>query len=233
MKKIRIGNDVKLRIQLSYNGDYANIQNAKAFFVNATLKEKLEAEYKKRNRFVGRFPIEPFLNEFKPSAYNINSVGYPRYNVMVFNNYSGFGVNPDWKNAFPLKEMNITEYRAEIVHTSTPTVIEVLFPSDAQLYPGVYQLVIVAQIHEPGYKNNVRTITTNYNGLFELVTDSEDADVEERALIEINNESSEEPLQDIYAVAGSYNNNNIQIRRNDGGIINVDVTVPEWYENDN
>jgi hypothetical protein len=30
--------------------------------------------------------------------------------------------------------------------------------------------------------------------LFELVTDSEDADVEEKALIEINNESSEEPL---------------------------------------
>jgi hypothetical protein len=33
----------------------------------------------------------------------------------------------------------------------------------------------VAKVVDPGYKNNERIITTNYNNIFELVNDSEDA----------------------------------------------------------
>ena len=68
--KIRIGNDVKLQVNLSLGEgvDYTNIQSMRAIFVNATLKEKLEKEYIKKNRFIGRFPIEPFVDESTPTS---------------------------------------------------------------------------------------------------------------------------------------------------------------------
>ena len=232
--KIRIGNDVSLRIQIKLGDstDYANIQSAQAFFVNTTLKDKLEAEYKNKNRFIGRFPIEPFVNEFQPTPYNINSLGYPKYHTYVFNEYKGFGVQPEWENCFPIKEVNITEYRAEIQHTNTPSVIQVLFPAEAQLYTGKYKLVIVARVYDPGYKNQVRTITTDYNNLFELVDNIDDADVNEASLIEITNTSETDELQDVYVVSGQYNDDFINIRRNDGGVIHVDISpVSSWYEN--
>ena len=85
--KIRIGNDVKLQVSLSLGEgvDYTNIQSMRAVFVNTTLKEKLEKEYIKKNRFIGRFPIEPFVDEYTPNAYCINSNGNPRYHVRVYN----------------------------------------------------------------------------------------------------------------------------------------------------
>ena len=107
--KIRLGNDIRLKVQLTYGEeDYANIQSAQAFFINTTLKNKLKEEYKKKNRFIGRFPIEPFVNEFEPSAYNINSAGYPRYRAFVSNRYNGFGVKPCWKEDAPVKDSDIT-----------------------------------------------------------------------------------------------------------------------------
>jgi hypothetical protein len=36
---------------------------------------------------IGRFPIEPNLDEFKSTAYNINSAGIPRYYAVVTNSY--------------------------------------------------------------------------------------------------------------------------------------------------
>jgi hypothetical protein len=82
--KIRIGNDISLKIQLTFgDSSSANVLSAEAFFVNTTLKNKLEREYKKKNRFIGRFPIEPFTNEFEPSEYCINSTGFPKYKAFV------------------------------------------------------------------------------------------------------------------------------------------------------
>jgi hypothetical protein len=64
--KVRIGNDIRLQVQLTCGElrDTVNILSVKAVFVNKTLKEALRKEYKKKNRFMHRFPIEPFTNEF-------------------------------------------------------------------------------------------------------------------------------------------------------------------------
>ncbi len=232
--KVMIGNDIRLKIQLGYaDGTKANIFNARAFFINSTLKEKIEKEYKKKLRFFGRFPIEPFTNEFDPSAYNINSTGYARYNVPVFNRYNGFGVYPDWKNCFPIKDVDITKYEGKVIKTSDSEVIIVDFPANAQKFEGNYELVITAEIYDSGYETHSRIVTANYENLFELVSNSRDADVDSAVQIEINNSSDSQQKQDIYLVSGSYTDNDIKLVRNDGRQIHVDVSpITGWYEGD-
>jgi len=234
--KIRIGNDVQLNIQLALGEteDRANIKSLRAIFVNTTLKDKLEAEYKKHNRFIGRFPIEPFVNEFEPNEYCINSTGYSRYNVAVYNQYRGFGLKPDWKNCFPIKQMPITEYYAEISHTQNPNTVSVLFPGEAQLYEGNYELIVIAKIYQPGYKNNTRTVSTNYKNIFELVKDSQQDGVDNPVRIELTNVDSQDVVGDVYVVSGSFSNNAIKLKRNDLGVVNIDVEpiMAGWYEDD-
>jgi len=43
--KVLIGNDIRVKVQLSFNGVPANILSAKAMFVNKTMKDKLVKEY--------------------------------------------------------------------------------------------------------------------------------------------------------------------------------------------
>jgi hypothetical protein len=44
------------------------------------------------------------------------------------------------------------------------------------LYLGKYKLVIIAKMYNPGYKNNIRTVTLDYNDVFKLVDNSANAD---------------------------------------------------------
>ena len=234
--KVRIGNDIRLKVQLKYKEDdqdvFAQILSAEAFFINTTLKKKLEDEYKKKNRFIGRFPIEPFVNEFEPSAYNINSGGFPRYRAFVANSYNGFGYHPNWKECAPIKDMDITTYRSQIERTSDPSVVIVTFPASAQLYEGEYELVIRGKVYDPGYSRNERTVTADLKQLFTLVSSQEEA-IDNPVEIDINNIDETESLQDVYVVAGQYSNNSIKLSRNDLGSINIDVTpISGWYEGD-
>ena len=147
--KIRIGNDIRLKIQLTFgDSSSANVLSAEAFFVNTTLKNKLEQEYKKNNRFIGRFPIEPFTNEFEPSEYCINSTGFPKYKAFVMNSYNGIGLRPNWKNVAPIKEMEYTVYRTGISRTVDPSIVVVTLPASAQLYEGEYELVVTAKVFD-------------------------------------------------------------------------------------
>lgn len=85
---------------------------------------------------------------------------------------------------------------------------------------------------DPGYKNNLRTITINYNNVFEIVKDSKDA-TDSPVQIEINNDSNLNQLQDVYVVSGQYSDNDVRLRRNDNSVINVDVSpITSWYEGD-
>lgn len=229
--KIRLGNDIRLKIQLPTNGSLASILSARAFFVNTTLKEKLEKEYIKKNRFIGRFPIEPFVDEYQPTAYNINCSGYPKYRAFVHNEYKGFGVNPNWKESMPIRDVNITIYESAIERTSDPGTIIVTFPAIAQKYEGDYELVITAQIYDKGYANNSRTVTINTKHVFELVSDTElEEGINNPVHIEINSPESESDDDDIYIIAGRYSNNNVTLVRNDGGSINVDISpISGWY----
>lgn len=230
--KVLIGNDIRVKVQLSFNGVPANILSAKAMFVNKTMKDKLVKEYQKKNRFIGRFPIEPFVDEYTPNAYCINSNGNPRYHVRVYNQYNGFGVKPNWDKCLPIGEMPVLEYQAEVMHTQDPQIVKVLFPAEVQKYLGMYDLVIVANVYEPGFKGNIRTITVDLKNAFELVSSSSEADINDPVQIEINNTSDTEPQQDIYIVSGQYSNNNIQLRRNDNGVVSFDIQPVNWYEGD-
>lgn len=213
--------------------EYANICTARAYFLNTTLDEQLKEQYKRKNRFIGRFPIEPFVDEFEPSEYNINSIGHPKYKATAINEYNGFGVYPNWKKVFPFSDENITKYSSAVERTSDPRTIIVTFPAEAQLNVGEYKLVIVAQVYMPGYKHNVKTITTDYNKLFELVSNTEDADVDGSVEIELNNSQDSEAQQDIYVISGTYDDGNIKVRRNDNHVVNIDVTpITDWYEGD-
>lgn len=232
--KIRKGNDIRLKIQLKLNEseDFANIQSMRAIFVNTTLKEKFEKEFIKKNRFIGRFPIEPFVKEFEPCRYNINSTGYGIYRIFAHNEYCGFGLHPNWKKCMPIRDINVTRYFAPVISTTDPRVKMVDFPAEAQLYDGVYQLIVVAKIADAGYNAAERTVTVNYNNVFELVSDSEDA-TNSAVQLEINNESNVEPLQDVYVIAGGYNNGSIHLNRNDATIVDIDVSpITDWYEGD-
>ena len=231
--KVRIGNDIRLQVQLNYGQaqDPVNILSLKAVFVNKTLEKQFIKEYKKKNRFMYRFPIEPFTNEFQSTAYNLNSSGNPRYRAYVMNQYSGFGVYPDWSKQRLLKKMNITEYTSEVQRTSDASSIIATFPASAQLYTGQYDLIVIAQVEDPGYKNNVRTATIDYKNVFELVKTTEESDVEEAVHITIDNNTDSSPRQDYYVVSGSYNNNEILLRRNDNAVIHVDIDpISGWYE---
>lgn len=96
----------------------------------------------------------------------------------------------------------------------------------------MYDLVIVANVYEPGFKGNIRTITVDLKNAFELVSSSSEADINDPVQIEINNTSDTEPQQDIYIVSGSYSDNNIRLRRNDNGVVSFDIQPVNWYEGD-
>lgn len=237
-KKIRLGNDIRLKIQLALtkSTDYVNIQSLRAIFVNRTLKDKLKAEYKNKNRFIGRFPIEPFVDEYEPTKHDINCSGLPRYRAFVVNQYNGFGLHPDWKKCCPVREMPITEYQSEVTHTADRRVVSLLFPAEAQLYTGVYDLIVIARIIDPRFKNNVRTVTADYKGIFELVKDSE-AGIDSPIQIEIDNNNDpddpngEYPSEDVYVISGSYSDDNIQLKRTDKGVVDIDISpITSWYE---
>lgn len=65
-------------------------------------------------------------------------------------------------------------FLAPVEATETKNKVKVFFPAQAQLYTGTYKLVIVAKIFEPGYsKDNIRTITVDYENVFTLVSRTE------------------------------------------------------------
>jgi len=240
--KIRIGNDIRLKIQLPLKNESGEQQptqilSARAFFINSTLEKELKDKYIKKNRFIGRFPIEPFVNEFEPTKHNINCSGYPKYHAYVHNEYKGFGVYPNWKECFPFKDVNLTRYESDIEYTGDRDKIIVSFPAAAQRFPGKYSLVVVGEIYDAGYKGNKRTVTVNATDLFEIVSTTEEQDnegqtiMDNSALIEINNVDSDLVSSDIYVVSGRYSNNNINLGRSDNAIVAVDISsATGWYE---
>ena len=229
--KVLIGNDIRVKVQLSFNGVPANILSAKAMFVNKTMKDKLVKEYQKKNRFIGRFPIEPFVNEFEPNEYNINSCGmYPKYKAYVVNRYNGFGVRPNWKNCAPIKEVDASEYCSKISFTTDNKTIIATFPGVAQRYVGVYDMIVVARVLDNNYECNSRTVTARLNNVFELVEDPDEA-VDNPVQINIIDSEDTPTVQDVYVINGSYNDGNIRLSRNDSETVDINISeITSWYE---
>lgn len=231
-KKVKIGNDVRFKIQLSFGEDSANILSMQAFFINTTMRDEIKKEYGRINKFIGRFPVEPFKKEYEPNEYNINSCGKAQYYFASANMYNGYGVYPNWDKPDMNRMMSACIYKSEVERTADPKVVVVTYPSEAQVYEGKYELAVVAKIYDPTYKNNTRTVSASFPGLFELVKEQEYA-IDNPVQIDIVNTDDQETPVDVYTIAGKYNNDAIHINRNDSGVIDIDVSpVTRWFEGD-
>lgn len=180
--KIRIGNDIKLLVTLisSTTIDSINIKSLEAYVINASKEHEAAENLKNKTRFVSRFPVEPYVDAFCSTAYDIKSSGYPTWRAYpqnyIYGSYAGFGPNPYWPGKFkPVPMHNLTEFKAPVKSTAQNNVVEVFFPAEAQLFTGDYNIVIVAKIYESGYSyNNLRTVTMDYENIFTLVNTSEE-----------------------------------------------------------
>lgn len=232
-KKVKIGNDVRFKIQLSLGEEAANILGAEAFFTNTTMKKAIEDEYGRINKFIGRFPIEPFKKEYEPTHYNINSCGpNTRYYAAAANMYKGFGLHPEWERPNIDRMIAQCTYKCEVEFTQDPKVVIVTFPAEAQVFEGKYELTVAARVYDDRYKNNTRTVNATFSNLFELV-DSQLEAVDNPVQIELMNLDDSDSVKDVYVVAGKYDNNSIKVSRNDSGVVDIDVSpITQWYEGD-
>ena len=98
------------------------IRSVKAILINTTKQDEQIADLKNKSRFIGRFPIDPWMDAFRPNPYDIRCSGYYSWRV---NPYCGFGLHPCWdalrKKAIPSIP---TEYRAQVLATKKQNVVE-------------------------------------------------------------------------------------------------------------
>lgn len=164
----------------SKSGSRISIRSVKAIFVNATRKKQYEDDIKKKTRFISRFPIEPIVDAFHATPYDICVSGYPTWRAYPrrhgFLPYHGFGVYPEWGGIYkPLPIINDIEYRANVAATEHQNVVEVSFPAEHQLHTGVYNLILVVKVYAPGFNNkNLKTITIDLPAVIELVKTSKE-----------------------------------------------------------
>lgn len=180
IKRIRIGNDIRLRINLlNMKGiDTINIKSIKVYIINTSREKEKADKIANCTKFISRFPCEPHHPAFEPSAYDLNLAGLPRYYAYPEHHchyfYHGFGLHPDWSHIYPVENCtNDTEFIAPVQATEYKDRVDAYFPANNQLYCGVYKIVVVARIYQPGYGlDNLKTITMDYNNIFRLVDDS-------------------------------------------------------------
>ena len=98
MKKIRIGNDIRLAVDLRKQveenlDDTLAVRQVSAYLVNTTKVAEYEAKLNARPIFLGRFPREPFSHEYSTTPWCLCGCGMPTYNTFPVNAgaYSGFG----------------------------------------------------------------------------------------------------------------------------------------------
>lgn len=238
IKRIRIGNDIRLRINLlNMKGiDTINIKSIKVYIINTSREKEKADKIANCTKFISRFPCEPHHPAFEPSAYDLNLAGLPRYYAYPEHHchyfYHGFGPHPDWSHIYPVENCtNDTEFIAPVQATEYKDQVDAYFPANSQLYCGVYKIVVVARIYQPGYGlDNLRTITMDYNNIFRLVDDStgtnSDVTIEIGAATNITTD-------DKYIQFGVYNrqNNNIELYMSDNTVVNVDLSDEfGWYE---
>lgn len=238
-------------IDFKPNGKPVSIVSVKAVLVNNTRKEELkhlrrehEARMhkmemdrfdalRKHSRFIARFPIEPAMECFNATPYDICGCGYPTYRAYprayLFAPYHGFGVNPRWEGiykplfpypAFPPKPYvpesargdlkDDSKYVATVAATNRPNIVEVIFPAHHQYHPGVYSLLITAKLYCPGFnETNTKTVTLDIPNIFELVPTTEqgvdgDVTINVRNIRDIlSQDTFETTVDDIYTEEGS------------------------------
>ena len=206
MKKIRIGNDIRLAVDLRKQltnsaqegeevNDSINVRQVSAYLINTTKLAEYKQKAKNRSNFIGRFPREPFSHDYQTTAWCLCGCGKPTWNAYPTNAgevYSGFGTQP-YKGLAELKKLSKSiQYNAKCSATNQQSVILVDFPAEDQLYKGVYTLILVAKIYAPGYnQHNLKTYTFDMPNVFELVASLAET---------VEQPSQEEPTQEEPAV---------------------------------
>lgn len=164
MKRIRIGNDIRVQTSLHDLNDFdiTSIKQLRCYFIPQ-----------------GDSHTTPTTDTYDPMQYTICNCGKPKYNVFPCNidaphwfcGYNGFGVNSKRfihvDNKFLAPSRLLEEQNR----------IEAYFPAKAQYQIGEYKFVIVLTIYQPGWcECNLRTITLDQGIIFALTNDDKDPD---------------------------------------------------------
>lgn len=164
MKRIRIGNDIRVQTSLHDLNDFdiTSIKQLRCYFIPQ-----------------GNNYTPSATDTYDPMQYNICNCGKPKYNVFPCNidaphwfcGYNGFGVNSKRFIHVDNKFLAPSRLLAE------QNRIEAYFPAKTQYQIGEYKFVIVLTIYQPGWcEDNLRTITLDEGVIFALTNDDRDND---------------------------------------------------------
>lgn len=237
IKKIRIGNDIRIAVDLSQylvTGDRTSSENRKVY--DTTTGEFIQFE-------LGTSPISiRSIDAYLISngrGYNLCTSGIPSWHVRPYN---GFGLHPNFKEIYRKVCFDrVGKYKAQVYATSKQNTVEVIFPAEDQKQLGVYKLIVVAKVYAPGYnRSNLKTITVDMSDVFELVSTSEegiDTGIHINAGIIQDILPSEEDIpkytyEDKYLSDAEFNEdeNVINLQMNDGEHFSVDLDNRlGWY----
>lgn len=166
MKRIRIGNDIRVQTSLHDLNDFdiTSIKQLRCYFIPQ-----------------GDSYTVSNTDTYDPMQYTICNCGKPKYNVFPCNmdaphwfcGYNGFGVN---SKRFVHVDSNFLAPARLLAEQNR---IEAYFPAKAQYQIGEYKFVIVLTIYQPGWcENNLRTITLDEGVIFALTNDDRDTDTD-------------------------------------------------------
>lgn len=248
MDKIRIGNDISLRVSLYTKiKEPLNIHSIQAFLMNDTLS---------KDSFFGntrydRFPNEPNGCYYASTEYDICQTGKHQYNTLPHNivcKYNGFGVYPHTFEQNICTNTSVcdnsgqfTEYRARIEQTKDVNTVYVYFPAEDQITCGVYNLIIVAKCYQPGYSKytQFKTVTVCYNNVFELVSaDYSGNDIADQTTLEvgISQVGGTGDNIDVHAISGELNDSGILTINLNNGLTTDQIDLNSmlaWYKTEN
>ena len=166
MKKIRIGNDIRVQTTLHELKDFdaTMIKQLRCYFI-PNIEEA----------------ANPFPQTYDPAQYTVCNCGKPKYNVFPCNidaphwfpGYNGFGVN-----STPFIRFE-KEYLAPSRLLAEQNKIEAYFPAVDQKLLSEYRVVIVLTLYQAGWgTNNLRTYTIDKGIVFALTSDDRDIDTD-------------------------------------------------------
>ena len=166
MKRIRIGNDIRVQTSLHDLTDFdlTSIKQMRCYFLPN-----------------GQTCNTSTNETYDPMQYNICNCGKPVYNVFPCNidaphwfcGYDGFGV---CSKTFQCKD---DKFLAPSRVLPEQNRIEAYFPAAQQLQIGEYRFVMVITLYQSGWcDNNLRTITLDEGVIFALTSDDRDIDAD-------------------------------------------------------
>lgn len=218
-------------------------------------------------QFISRFPKEPHFKGYISSHYDICQCGYPHYHSCPCHHrpvYPGFGVHPHTFDGFrnhlwahydlcPLidkiklaeeqydKSKEFLSYQALVEETANANTILVYFPGEKQLDLGVYKLILVAKVYQPGYSKftKLKTIVVDYDNAFELVeSGGGDANIQvgvaptDSAMTD----GQQYTITDRFIEAGEYDDEgHINIKYNDQTYAQMPINIEsetEWWDDE-